>query len=55
MTFRELTYQFRIPVFLTNEERTLYYKLKKGTKLKELNERERDVILQSLRVKGLAE
>lgn len=55
MTLQELTNQIRIPVYLSTEERELYIKLKEGAQLRDLNERERDVILYSLKVKGLVE
>ena len=55
MTLRELTNQIRIPVYLSNEERRLYIKLKEGRRMSELDERERDVILYSLRIKGLVD
>jgi hypothetical protein len=55
MTLRELTNQIRIPVYLSNEERRLYIKLKEGRRMSELNERERDVILYSLKIKGLVD
>ena len=55
MTLRELTNQIRIPVYLSNEERRLYIKLKEGQRMSELDERERDVILYSLRIKGLVD
>lgn len=55
MTLQELTRQIRIPVYLSTEERNLYIKLKEGRRINELNERERDVILYSLKLKGLVE
>jgi hypothetical protein len=55
MTLHDLTNQIRIPVYLSTEERQLYIKLKEGVQLRELNERERDVILYSLKIKGLVE
>jgi hypothetical protein len=55
MTLNELTSQIRIPVYLSTEERRLYIKLKEGKRLSELDERERDVILYSLKIKGLVE
>ena len=55
MTLGELTNQIRIPVYLSTEERRLYIKLKEGKRLSELDERERDVILYSLKIKGLVE
>jgi len=55
MTLRELTNQIRIPVYLSNEERRLYIKLKEGRRMSELDEREREVILYSLRIKGLVD
>lgn len=55
MTLQELTRQIRIPVYLSTEERNLYIKLKEGRRLGELTERERDVILYSLKIKGLVE
>ena len=55
MTLNELTSQIRIPVYLSTEERQLYIKLKEGRRLSELDERERDVILYSLKIKGLVE
>ena len=55
MTLNELTRQIRIPVYLSTEERNLYTKLKEGRRLSELTERERDVILYSLKLKGLVE
>ena len=55
MTLNELTSQIRIPVYLSTEERRLYIKLKEGRRLSELDERERDVILYSLKIKGLVE
>ena len=55
MTLRELTNQIRIPVYLSNEERRLYIKLKEGQRMSELDERERDVILYSLKIKGLVD
>jgi hypothetical protein len=55
MTLNDLTSQIRIPVYLSTEERRLYIKLKEGRRLSELDERERDVILYSLKIKGLVE
>lgn len=55
MTLNDLTSQIRIPVYLSTEERRLYIKLKEGKRLSELDERERDVILYSLKIKGLVE
>ena len=55
MTLNDLTSQIRIPVYLSTEERRLYIKLKECRRLSELDERERDVILYSLKIKGLVE
>lgn len=55
MKLQELTQHIRIPVYLSTEERQLYIKLKEGRRISELNERERDVILYSLKLKGLVE
>ncbi len=55
MKLQELTHQIRIPVYLSTEERQLYIKLKEGKRISELNERERDVVLYSLKLKGLVE
>jgi hypothetical protein len=55
MTLNDLTGQIRIPVYLSTEERRLYIKLKEGKRLSELDERERDVIFYSLKIKGLVE
>lgn len=55
MKLHELTGQLRMPVYLTNEERDLLKKLRRDPKTSKLTEREREIVLHSLKIKGLVE
>ena len=55
MKLHELTGQLRMPVYLSNEERDLLKKLRHDPKTSKLNEREREIVLHSLKIKGLVE
>jgi hypothetical protein len=55
MRLSELINEIYIRVYVTNEEKKLLKKLRTGTKKDKLSERERDVLLKNLRIKGLVE
>lgn len=55
MKLHELTGQLHMPVFLSNEERNLLKKLRSDPKKSKLTEREREIVLHSLKIKGLVE
>ena len=55
MKLHELTGQLRMKVFLSNEEKRLLEKLRANPKTSKLTEREREIVLHSLKIKGLVE
>lgn len=55
MRLNELIQELYIRVYVTNEERVLLKKLRSGVSKAKLTERERDVLLRNLKIKGLVE
>lgn len=55
MKLHELTGQLHMKVHLSNEERDLLKKLRRDPKTSKLTEREREIVLHSLKIKGLVE
>jgi len=55
MKLYELTDEIRVKVHLHNEEKELLKKLRAGTPKHKLTEREKHVILHSLKIKGLVD
>lgn len=55
MRLHELIQELYIRVYVTNEEKELLKKLRAGVKKDKLTERERDLLLRNLKIKGLVE